>query len=106
MTQNMRSISPPSPDSVNVPLPTASPSSPRPRSLMESLLVAKMEQAGLACPPGRPLVRTDSADSASSLGSVASNASDICRCDDCLLGIADLYALGPAEENKQRKKVC
>lgn len=106
MTQNVRSVSPPSADSVTSPLPTVALSPPRPRSLMESLLVAKMEQAGLGCLPNRSLVRTDSADSASSFGSIPSNASDICRCDDCLLGIVDLYAMGPAEEIKDRKRVC
>ncbi|KAH0810369.1 hypothetical protein MTP99_011936 [Tenebrio molitor] len=78
--------------------------SARPKTLMESLLVAKMEQATVGH-PGKPLVRTDSADSASSMGSVTSTTSDVCRCDDCLLGIADLYAQTPAEENKQKKKV-
>ena len=66
--------------------------------------MAKMEQVTLGH-PGRPLVRTDSADSASSLGSVTSTTSDVCRCDDCLLGIADLYAQEPSEDNKHRKKV-
>ncbi|XP_063913581.1 inositol-trisphosphate 3-kinase B isoform X5 [Zophobas morio] len=84
-------------------LPMSAHSSTRPKSLMESLLVAKMEQVTLGH-PGRPLVRTDSADSASSLGSVTSTTSDVCRCDDCLLGIADLYAQEPSEDNKHRKK--
>lgn len=97
------------------PLTTASPSaaaaSPsnsntnciRPKSLMETLLVAKMEQVTLGCHV-KQLVRTDSADSASSLGSVTSITSDVCRCDDCLLGIVDLYAQD-ADENKPKKKV-
>lgn len=72
----------------------------RPKSLMESLLVAKMEQVGH--PAGKQLVRTDSADSASSMGSVASTTSDLCRCDDCLLGIADLYAQ-EAHDSKKKK---
>lgn len=76
--------------------------SSRPKTLMESLLVAKMEQLGH---PSRQLVRTDSADSTSSMGSVTSINSDVCRCDDCLLGIADLYAQEPTEGNKVKKKV-
>jgi 1D-myo-inositol-triphosphate 3-kinase len=73
---------------------------------METLLVAKMEKAG-ACltssslPPAL-LLRTDSTDSASSLSSTSS---DVCRCDDCLLGIADLYVTSPEEEARCRKKV-
>ncbi|XP_067011732.1 inositol-trisphosphate 3-kinase B isoform X2 [Anabrus simplex] len=75
----------------------------RPRSLMETLLVAKMEQASL----GRSsvLVRMDSTDSTSSMSSTLSSASsDVCRCDDCLLGIADLYTFSAAEEATRRKK--
>jgi hypothetical protein len=48
------------------------------------------------------LLRTDSTDSASSLSSTSS---DVCRCDDCLLGIADLYISSPEEEARTRKKV-
>lgn len=72
----------------------------RPRSLMESLLVAKME----ALSTGK-LVRTDSMDSCSSFGSMSSLPSDVCRCDDCLLGIVDFYMPSPAEANKVLKKV-
>ncbi|RZC36481.1 hypothetical protein BDFB_011913 [Asbolus verrucosus] len=86
------------------PLPVPAHPPQRPKSLMESLLVAKMEQVTLGH-PSRQLVRTDSADSASSMGSVTSTTSDVCRCDDCLLGIADLYAQEPTEENKQKKKM-
>ncbi|KOB51998.1 Inositol 1,4,5-triphosphate kinase 2, partial [Operophtera brumata] len=64
----------------------------RPRSLMESLLVAKME----ALSTGK-LVRTDSMDSCSSYGSMSSLPSDICRCDDCLLGIVDFYMPSPTD---------
>lgn len=46
--------------------------------------------------PGAPypqlpalLLRTDSTDSASSFSSASS---DVCRCDDCLLGTADVWA--------------
>ncbi|KAK3909913.1 Protein translocase subunit [Frankliniella fusca] len=80
----------------------------RPRSLMESLLVAKMERATQlgtgAAPSAGPapaapaapaptapplLLRTDSTDSASSFSSASS---DVCRCDDCLLGTVDVWA--------------
>lgn len=73
----------------------------RPRSLMESLLVAKME----ALSTGK-LVRTDSMDSCSSFGSMSSLPSDVCRCDDCLLGIVDFYMPSPEEANKVLRKVC
>ncbi|XP_014239637.2 inositol-trisphosphate 3-kinase B isoform X2 [Cimex lectularius] len=62
--------------------------SPVARSLMESLLIAKMERAGI-CPA--PLLRMDSTDSASSFASSSSIGSELCHCDDCLLGIADLH---------------
>ncbi|KAF9820080.1 hypothetical protein SFRURICE_015149 [Spodoptera frugiperda] len=71
----------------------------RPRSLMESLLVAKME----ALSTGK-LVRTDSMDSCSSFGSMSSLPSDVCRCDDCLLGIVDFYMPSPADVNKALRK--
>lgn len=71
----------------------------RPRSLMESLLVAKME----ALSTGK-LVRTDSMDSCSSFGSMSSLPSDVCRCDDCLLGIVDFYMPSP-DSGKGLKKV-
>lgn len=78
-----------------------SPSS-RPKSLMESLLVAKMEQVTLGH-PGRQLVRTDSGDSASSFGSVSSlTRNDVCKCDDCLLGIGDLWQQDGGEEKKKK----
>lgn len=80
--------------------PRRSQSPARPRSLMESLLVAKME----ALSTGR-LVRTDSLDSCSSFGSMSSLPSDVCRCDDCLLGIVDFYLPNP-DPNKAFKKVC
>ncbi|KAL0828939.1 hypothetical protein ABMA28_003838 [Loxostege sticticalis] len=70
----------------------------RPRSLMESLLVAKME----ALSTGK-LVRTDSMDSCSSFGSMSSLPSDVCRCDDCLLGIVDFYMPSP-DSGKGLKK--
>ncbi|XP_047997943.1 inositol-trisphosphate 3-kinase B isoform X3 [Leguminivora glycinivorella] len=72
----------------------------RPRSLMESLLVAKME----ALSTGK-LVRTDSMDSCSSFGSMSSLPSDVCRCDDCLLGIVDFYMPSPTTDaNKALKR--
>ncbi|CAH0561126.1 unnamed protein product [Brassicogethes aeneus] len=95
MTSHFRSATPP-------PIPVHP---TRPKSLMETLLVAKMEQVALGH-PGRPFLRTDSADSNSSMGSVNSATSDVCRCDDCLLGIADLYAQehGADDDSKKKKK--
>lgn len=87
------------------PTGTSSTTCTRPKSLMETLLVAKMEQVTLGCHAVKQLVRTDSADSASSLGSLTSVASDVCRCDDCLLGIGDLYAQETADGSKPKKKV-
>lgn len=81
-------------------LPRRSRSPARPRSLMETLLVAKME----ALSTGK-LVRTDSLDSCSSFGSMSSLPSDVCRCDDCLLGIVDFYLPSP-DSNKALRKVC
>ncbi|KAF6205773.1 hypothetical protein GE061_019946 [Apolygus lucorum] len=72
--------------------------SPVARSLMESLLLAKMERAGF-CPP--TLVRMDSTDSASSFASSSSMGSEVCRCDDCLLGIADLHISPPGASRKK-----
>ncbi|XP_038212537.1 inositol-trisphosphate 3-kinase B isoform X3 [Zerene cesonia] len=79
--------------------PRRSRSPARPRSLMESLLVAKME----ALSTGK-LVRTDSLDSCSSFGSMSSLPSDVCRCDDCLLGIVDFYLPSPADANRAFRK--
>lgn len=105
MTSHLRSATPPPPQGGSLQLPPQPPSnSSRSKSLMESLLVAKMEQVALGGPQGRPLIRTDSTDSASSIGSLTSVTSDVCRCDDCLLGIADLYAQ-ETEEPKVKKKV-
>lgn len=121
MTSHMRSVTPPPPpsssggsvqlsSSASTTTTTTSTSS-KPKSLMENLLIAKMEQVALgasgnisAGPQGRTLLRTDSVDSTSSIGSITSLASDVCRCDDCLLGIADLYAQ-ECEETRSRKKV-
>lgn len=84
----------------------------RPRTLMESLLIAKMERASLNGGCGHQygshpsLVRTDSIGSNSSLDSMSSMSSDVCRCDDCLLGIADLYINTFAYEGRRRKVRC
>ncbi|XP_065082350.1 uncharacterized protein LOC135704774 [Ochlerotatus camptorhynchus] len=90
-------------------------SSSRPRSLMEALLAKKIEAASQAGVPGSPnnngggpggsrLIRTDSMDSSSSIGSLVLG-EDVCRCDDCLLGIVDLYTIGPQETAYAKKKV-
>ncbi|XP_030382399.1 inositol-trisphosphate 3-kinase B isoform X2 [Scaptodrosophila lebanonensis] len=47
------------------------------------------------------LRRTDSLDSTSSIGSLAFG-EDVCRCDDCLLGIVDLYVISAAEASKKK----
>ncbi|XP_014370012.1 inositol-trisphosphate 3-kinase B isoform X3 [Papilio machaon] len=78
--------------------PRRSRSPARPRSLMESLLVAKME----ALSTGK-LVRTDSLDSCSSFGSMSSLPSDVCRCDDCLLGIVDFYMPNLADKSFKKQ---
>ena len=77
----------------------------RHRTLMESLLARKIElAAGGSLNPDRPLIRTDSMDSTSSLGSMSAYGDELCRCDDCLLGIADLYTMGPETESSLTKK--
>lgn len=82
--------------------------SQRPKTLMEMLLAKKIEAAsaegGLVA---RRLLRTDSMDSVSSIGSCSSLllGEDVCRCDDCILGIVDLYITGPQERTPYHKKV-
>ncbi|KDR16477.1 hypothetical protein L798_08786 [Zootermopsis nevadensis] len=108
MTSDVRSPTPPPPPTSSGSVQSQTPV--RPRTLMETLLVAKMEKAGACLTSTSPpstlppalLLRTDSTDSASSLSSTSS---DVCRCDDCLLGIADLYVTSPEEEARGRKKV-
>ncbi|XP_052902382.1 inositol-trisphosphate 3-kinase A-like isoform X2 [Anopheles moucheti] len=82
-------------------------SNSRPRSLMEALLAKKIEAASQQTGPGGSrLIRTDSMDSSSSIGSLGSLilGDDVCRCDDCLLGIVDLYTIGPKETASGIKK--
>lgn len=83
------------------------PSSTRPKTLMEVLLAKKIEAASQCGPGGSKLFRTDSLDSISSMGSLGSIilGEDVCRCDDCLLGIVDLWIAGPAEKAMALKKV-
>lgn len=81
----------------------------RHRTLMESLLARKIEAAaasGVNMPSDRRLIRTDSLESTSSLGSISSvpYGDDVCRCDDCLLGIADLYTITCETEIALAKK--
>lgn len=82
-------------------------STSRPKTLMELLLAKKIEAASAECGSGRRLLRTDSMDSVSSMGSCTSSmlGEDVCRCDDCLLGIVDLYIIAPRERTSLRKKV-
>lgn len=88
--------------------PSSSSSSNRTRSLMESLLLKKMEavsqNTSTVGPGGSVLIRSDSVDSTSSITSSIIG-DDVCECDDCLLGIADLYTLGPIESAQAKKKV-
>ncbi|KAF5277612.1 hypothetical protein FQA39_LY06105 [Lamprigera yunnana] len=102
MTENMGSITTSTSDCASLPA-----TSPRHRSFMENLLVAKMEQTAVGnhLYSDRALVRTNSTDSTSSVGSVTSTTSDVCKCDDCLLGLTDLHA-ADQEEATKKKKVC
>ena len=83
------------------------PSSSRPRSLMEQLLARKIEAAAAQSVTGpgggTRLRRTDSLDSTSSIGSLGSLilGDDVCRCDDCLLGIVDLYVISADAAKKK-----
>lgn len=82
-------------------------SSTRSKSLMEVLLAKKIEAASQCNPDARNLLRTDSLDSMSSIGSLGSIilGDDVCRCDDCLLGIVDLCIVSTAETIRIKKKV-
>ncbi|KAK9870846.1 hypothetical protein WA026_009810 [Henosepilachna vigintioctopunctata] len=101
MSSNLFSDSSTSQSSGSLTLPMAP---RRPKSMVENLLVAKMEQVAMGA--HRQLVRSDSVDSNSSVGSVGSlTSNDVCRCDDCILGIGDLYAQLEICEGSRRKKV-
>lgn len=80
---------------------------PRPKTLMEILLAKKIEAAAAEGLAGRRLLRTDSMDSVSSIGSCTSSmlGEDVCRCDDCILGIVDLYVIPPQTKASLTKKV-
>ncbi|XP_055908779.1 inositol-trisphosphate 3-kinase A isoform X2 [Eupeodes corollae] len=79
------------------------PSSSRPRTLMEQLLARKIDTVAQTGPGGSRLCRTDSLDSTSSIGSLGSMVlgDDVCRCDDCLLGIVDLYVISAEASRKK-----
>lgn len=81
--------------------------STRPKTLMELLLAKKIEAASAEGGPIRRLLRTDSMDSVSSMSSCTSSmlGEDVCRCDDCLLGIVDLYIIPPNQRASLKKKV-
>lgn len=81
--------------------------SSRPKTLMELLLAKKIEAASAEGGSSRRIFRTDSMDSMSSVGSCTSSmlGEDVCRCDDCLLGIVDLYIIQPHERSSSKKKV-
>lgn len=76
---------------------------------MELLLAKKIEAAAAegSAGAGRRLLRTDSMDSVSSIGSCTSSmlGEDVCRCDDCILGIVDLYVIRPQPKTSSTKKV-
>jgi hypothetical protein len=79
------------------------------RSLMEVLLARKIEAAsagGNKFFPSR-LYRSSSMESVSSIGSTCSLAlgEDVCRCDDCLLGIVDRYVIGAEALKKGNQQV-
>lgn len=82
--------------------------SQRPKTLMELLLAKKIEAASAeGNSTARRLLRTDSLDSVSSIGSCSSLllGDDVCRCDDCILGIVDLYVIRPQEKATKHRKV-
>lgn len=81
--------------------------SSRPKTLMELLLAKKIEAASAEGGSSRRIFRTDSMDSMSSIGSCTSSmlGEDVCRCDDCLLGIVDLYIIPSHERSSSKKKV-
>lgn len=82
--------------------------SQRPKTLMELLLAKKIEAASAeGNSTARRLLRTDSLDSVSSIGSCSSLllGEDVCRCDDCILGIVDLYITRPQEKATKHRKV-
>lgn len=83
--------------------------STRPKTLMELLLAKKIEAASAeGSALGRRLLRTESMDSVSSIGSSCTSSmygENVCRCDDCLLGIVDLYVIQPKERASLKKKV-
>jgi len=86
--------------------PTPSPTSPNPPAVGGMGLPMPLTLGlGLGLGMGMGVVsrlrRTDSLDSTSSLGSLAFG-EDVCRCDDCLLGIVDLYVISAAEAAKKK----
>ncbi|XP_016993326.2 inositol-trisphosphate 3-kinase B isoform X4 [Drosophila takahashii] len=80
---------------------TPSPTSPNPLPLPLPLPLTLGLGLGLGMGVVSRLRRTDSLDSTSSLGSLAFG-EDVCRCDDCLLGIVDLYVISAAEAAKKK----
>ncbi|GJQ77503.1 hypothetical protein Trydic_g20894 [Trypoxylus dichotomus] len=76
--------------------------SPKQKSLMENILADKMERMATN---SKIFVRTNSADSTGSMSSVTSISSNICKCDDCLLGIGDSYGENPEGKSPNARKV-
>lgn len=79
--------------------------SARSKTLMETLLAKKIAAAACETDSTQQLYRTDSMDSVSSIGSCNSAGNDICRCDDCILGITDFYMLRLHGKDISRRKV-
>jgi hypothetical protein len=81
---------------------------------MDVLVARKMEAAARENKSGEffpsRLYRSGSMDSMHSCSSIGSTCSlamgdDVCRCDDCLLGIVDLYVIGPEAMKKGKRQV-
>ncbi|XP_032581656.1 inositol-trisphosphate 3-kinase A isoform X5 [Drosophila sechellia] len=85
--------------------PTPSPTSSNPPAVGGMAALPMPLTLGLGLGLGMGVVsrlrRTDSLDSTSSLGSLAFG-EDVCRCDDCLLGIVDLYVISASEAAKKK----
>lgn len=73
------------------------------KTLMETLLLKKIESAQHP----NQLLRNDSFDSIGTISSWGSTryGDDVCRCDDCLLGIVDPWMFASEEISNGKRKV-